>query len=428
MAQVSNVQEALRYTYGANKVLYLFNQEAVIWAMLSKVKKGLGGRGQFLMPLWVQNPGAFTGIVEGGSLPSALQPDTTEASFALTEYTAVYDVTWKLLQDARSDKFAFQRAIEMLDEGLKRRIFRNLNSDLMDDGRGRLAILPAADNSSPITVNALPRVETGMVVDIMDDSDDDTKLADSVTVTAVDVVNRTVSTSGNPSGTAAGDYFVIQDTTDTSITGAGGALHSNGLIGIIDSSNPTATVGNYGNINRSTAGNEFWQAVELGNSGTNRPLTEDLLLQGMDTVREKGGGQLDAFISNLAILRRYHEMLAGERYFALSSPAAIAGGIGRKGQQGADSEEGKTPYEFSGVPWHAEPYFHANTVVGLDRSHFFIGTGENEVPRPVSEIHDTMPFFRQTTSAKYDVVWYYQMELVSDNPAAGVKYADIAES
>lgn len=428
MATTSAVIEALKYTYGADRVLYLFNQEVPTYNILSKVKRPVGGRGQFIMPTTVKNAGAWTGITEGGTLPSALQPDTAEATFSLKEFVGLYDVTWKLIQDARTNKFAFQQAISLLDDGLKRRIFRNLNSDFVDNGKGRLAVLPAADNSSPITVNALPRLEVGMVVDIMDLSDDDTKLADSITITGVDVIGRTVTTSGNPSGTAAGDYFVIQDTTDVSLNG-GVALHTNGLLNILDSANPAAVVGNFGNINRSTAGNEYWQGVVLGNSGTNRPLTEDLLLNAQDNVREKGGGMIDAWLSNLAIARRYHEILASERFFALNKPGTLEGGIGRpETKNEEDGGTGKTPYTFSGIDWHADPYFNANVMVGMDTSHFFIGVGDNEVPRPISEIFENIPFFRQTTSATFEVAWYYQCQVLSDNPAAGVQIQDIAES
>lgn len=421
---VTNIIEAMKYAYGVNKVLYLFNQESPTWNMLSKVKKPMGGRGQFIMPIVVQNPGAFKGIAEGGSLPSALAPDTAEATFALQEYVGMYDMSWKLIQDARTDKFAFQQCLQFMEEGFKKRVLRNLNSDLIGDGRGALAYLPAADNSSPISVSALPRVETGMVCDIMATSDDDTKRGDSLTITGVDVQARTIKTSGNPSSTAAGDYFVIEDTCDISVTTR--SLHSHGLLGVIDSSNPASVVGNYGAINRSTAGNEFWQSVEFGNSGVNRPLSEDLLLQLQDGVREKGGGMLKAYLSNLAILRRYHEVLAGERYFSLSKPGTLSGGIGRVEKK--PSDDGLTPYEFSGIPWYADPYFDPNVVVGLDTDHFFIGVGENDTPKPISEIFDNVPFFRQTTSATFEVAWYYQMQLLSDNVAAGGKVTDIAES
>lgn len=422
------VLESLKYGYGVNRVLYLFNQESVVFNILSRVKKPVAGRGQFIMPIMVQNPGAFTGIVEGGTLPTPLDADTTEATFSLQEYVATYNVTWKLIQDSRSDKFAFQQAVTMLDEGLRRRVFRNLDSDLKDNGKGRLAVLSGVDAAGAIvTSKFLPRCEKGMVVDVMDVDDDNTPIATARTVDAVDPIARTVDLSGaDLAGEAAGDYLVIQNTTDVS---QNNSLHTHGLLGIIDDANPAAVVGNYGGLTRT--GNGFWQALVKDNSGTNRPLTEDLLLQALDGAREKGGGKTSHIISNLAIVRRYHEMLAAERYFSLSQPGAIGGGIGRKsGMANGDDDkgDGKTPYEFSGIPWHVDPYFENNTIVGLDADHFFLGTGENDVPRPISEIFEDVPFFKQTTSATFEVNWYYQCELLCDAPSTAWKIEDVAES
>src|SRR5438477_9124781 len=112
------VLESLKYAYGVNRVLYLFNKESVGFNILGKVKKPVGGRGQFIMPTMVQNPGAFAGITEGGSLPTALDADTDQATFSLQEFVAVYTLSWKLIQDSRTDKFAFQQAVQMLEDGL----------------------------------------------------------------------------------------------------------------------------------------------------------------------------------------------------------------------------------------------------------------------------------------------------------------------
>lgn len=424
----TNLAETLKYAYGVKKVQYMFNTESPTYKALSKVKKPLGGRGQFIIPTVVQNGGAFTGITEGGALPSTLAPDAAEATFSLQEYVGIYDITWKLIQDSAGDKFAFQQAVQMMNDGLENRILRNLNSDLLDNGKGRLAVLSAADNDTVLTVNALPRCETGMVCDVMDLTDDDTKIGDSRTINGTDPIGRTVTISGAAlSGTAAGDYFVIQDTTD--VTSQSPAYHSNGWLSVVSNANPAAVVGNYGGLSRATAGNEYWQAVLLQGSpaGTNRALTEDVLLQAQDAVREKGGGKINAWFSNLAILRRYHEIMASERYLALSKPGVISGGIGRKGA-GEDAEDGLTPYEFSGVPWHVDPFFNANVVIGANMDHFFLGVGDNEVPRPISEVFDNIPFFRQTSSATFEVAWYFQMEFMSDNPSAGVQIQDVAES
>ena len=426
MASTTDVIEAMKYTYGVDQVLYLLNEEVVTWNMFQKMKKPLGGRGQFIMPIMVKNPGAWTGITEGGALPSNLNPDTAEATFSLQEYTGLYNMSWKLLQDARNSKFAFQTALKMMEQGFRRRVLKLINADFISDGMGKLAIMPAADNQTTITVDALPSVDVGMTVDLIDASDDDTDLAASRTVSAVDVPNRTITISGSaPSGTAAGDYFVIENTTKS-----GAIYHTDGLLGIIDDANPPS--GNFGGINRSTAGNEYWESAVLENSGTNRALTEDLMLQLEDLVREKGGAKLNAYMSNLAIIRRYHELLKDDVFYAMSSPQALdGGGAGRKGgsgQKGKKGGDGRSIYKFSGKPWHVEPYFAANTIIGMDTEHFYIGHGENAAPRPVSEIFDGTPFFRQTSNATFEVAWYWQGQLLSDNPAAGAKIEDVAES
>ena len=425
----TDVINALKYTYGVDRVLYLASQEVPLFNVLQKTKKDMGGRGQFLMPILTQNPGAWKGIAQGGALPTALNPATSEASYALKEFVGIYELSWKLIQDARTSKFAFQQAIQMMDEGLRRRIFRLINADLNGTGRGELGILPAADNTDPTTVRGLPFAEPGLKVDLMDASDDNTKCLDSATVAAIDVAARTVGHGGTPTGTAAGDYFTIEDTVST----AGGSLHTNGLLGIIDSSNPGGNVANIGGIDRSaaTAVAMAWRANEMSNSGVNRTLTEDLLLQAEDLVRERGGAKLSHWFMNLAIGRRYHELLRADTFYTMGRAEPIAGGLGRQGtgaQSAGPDSDGRSPYDISGVGIYFDPFFDANTVVGFDRSHFFLGVGENDLPRPISEIFDNVPFFRQTANATFEVAWYWQAQLLTDCPPAGVKILDVAES
>lgn len=444
----TDVINALKYTYGVDRVLYLASQEVPLWNVLYKTKRDVGGRGQFLMPILKQNPGAWTGIAQGGALPTALNPATTEASYALKEFVGIYEVSWKLIQDARNSKFAFQQAIQMMDDGLRRRIFRLLNADLLGTGRGELAQIASAQNSTTPSVNYLPRLEPGIVIDWVASSDDNTTRASAVTVNSLDVQARTVTLSGALSGSAANDYATITGTVST----ANGSLHMNGLLGVIDSVNPdliwnsgngSTNISKIGGIDRAgSPAPYYWISPKLTNSGTNRVLTEDLLLQAEDLVREKGGAKLTHWFSNLAIGRRYHELLRADSFFAIGSYKGIEGGLGRVGGAGPglpDSPEssaasapmagdGKSPYSVSGVSWHFDPFFQANQLVGFDKAHFFIGVGENELPAPISDVFDNVPFFRQTNNATFQVAWYWQGQLLTDNPTAGVKITDIAES
>jgi hypothetical protein len=424
--------ETLRYTYAdTDRVLYLFNLERNFFNRMKRKQVRLDGRGQYLTPILVKNAGTWKGIAQGGPLPVAVQPDSAEATWALKEFVGIYDISWKLIQDATRSEAAFENVVKLMDRSISNRIFRLVNADLLGTGRGELITLGAADNLDPLTSRYLPRCEPGMVVDFMDDTDNDTILASgaAVAVQDVDPITRNVTIGANSAGTAAGDYLTIAGTCDISVTTT--SRHLNGILGLVSDVNPPAVVGNVGNIDRTVAGNSYWKSVVLANGGVNRVVTEDLLLQAEDGVREKGGAMLTEWWSNLPIMRRYHEILRNESYYALGRTVGISGGVGRSesGSKGAGEDgDGKSIYDFSGVPWYADPFFEANTIIGLDKSHFFIGHGENELPMPISKIFPDKPFFKDTTSATYEVLMYWQGQFITDNPAAGVRVADVAES
>lgn len=428
----SDVVNMFKYSYGTERMLYLAAQEMVAWRILQRKKTPIGGRGQWLLPIQKANAGVFVGHAESGAKTTRrAQPTTTEASFALQEFHYIWDVSWKMLQDARKDAFAFARAIDFMDESMKRRMFRLLNADLCGYGRGELSFLSATDDGdASVVVNSLPFTDLGMLVDLMDASDDNATLGiAAAAVSGINVGTRTITTAtGSAAGTAAGDYYAVAD----SVRSATGSLHMVGLLNWANDANPATVVGNLGGISRGT-GTEFWQATVLSNGGANRPWTEDLALQGQDLTRERGGALVTDYISNLALLRRYHESLRADTFFALSAVKEFGDsvGVGRNAEKMKSSKdsEGETPYQFSGIPWRAEMFFAANKAVGLNREHLMIGHGQNEVPRPLSEVFDDMvPFFTSTAYTNFEVVGYWQGELICDAPTSLVQYADLAES
>src|SRR4029077_21162772 len=132
-------------------------------------------------------------------------------------------------------------------------------------------------------------------------------------------------------GSAAGDYFTVAD----SIAGLARSNHTFGIRAWLDTVNPSVIIkgtssgvtagglSNLGNIDRSVAANIFWTSNKLSNGATLRPLSEDLLLQGMDLIRERGGRVITDWMSDLAIIRRYHEALRADVFFALNSVAEL---------------------------------------------------------------------------------------------------------
>jgi len=335
-------------------------------------------------------------------------------------------VSWKALQDAGKSKYSMQRMGDFLDDSIRRRVMRSINAELLGYGKGEMGIMSAADDNATASFRALPLVDQGMVVDVMDLSDDSTKVGNSLTVNAINVKTREVTFSGALSGSAAGDYITAEDSVASGTT----SLHMLGMLAWIDDANPDAAVGNIGGINRSTAGNEYLHGNVLDNSGNgNRPLTEDLMLQGFDLCRERGGRTITDLMSNLPILRRYHEMLRAETIATMGSVGEVSGGLGRPegGMESGPTSQGGTPYNFSGVNWKADVFFDANRIIGFNRENFFIGHGDNEMPEPVGDIFD-VPRLKRTANATFEVDHYWQAELLCDNPTGSVKWEEISES
>lgn len=432
MAATTDVVNMFKYTYGTDRMLYLAAQEVVLWNILSRKKTPILGRGQWILPIQKSNAGVFVGHKESGPKTTRrAQPSTTEAAFSLQEFHYIWDISWKMLQDARNDKASFARGVDFMDTSFRRRMFRLLNADLCGYGRGELGLLSGADDGdATVVVRSLPFVDLGLPVDLMDSSDDNTTLGIAgATVSNIATAGRAITTAtGTASGTAAGDYFTVADSVRST-----GSLHTMGIMNWASDANPVTVVGNVGGIDRAAAGNEFWQATVLANGGTLRAWTEDLALSGMDTVAERGGVGITDLISNRAILRRYHESLRADTFFALSSISKLGSkvGIGRdeEGMKTGKNSMGETPYQFSDIPWRAEMFLDANKVIGLNREHLFIGHGENEVPRPISEIFDGVSdFFTPTANTTFDVVGYWQGELVGDMPSSLMRWDDIAEA
>lgn len=434
---VTDVVELFKYSYGVDKMIYLGSVETVVYNLLKRKKKTVGGRGQWIISYQKQNAGHIVGMPEGATLTTKrAQPDTAEATFSLIEFQAVWDITWKMLRQAARGKDAFETAMNFMDKSIRRRVFRVINAQVCSfTGLGELAILPAADDQTTLTVNSLPFLDQGMYVDLIDATDNTTELASDRTVSAIDVQGRTVTISGGaPAGTAAGDYFVPSEQI------SGGTSYSlHGLGAWISNVNPPSVVGNLGNINRSTTGNEFYHGNVLSNGGTLRAFTEDLLIDGENLMRERGGVQPDRYAANGNILKRYHGDLIQDRYYAYNKgPQAVGAGgekigFGREGYdlEGKEDGTGKTQYTLSGKPFHCEPYFRANRILGWNDDHFFLGHDGIEVPTPLSEVFDDMvPYFQMASgpSSKFDVWHYWEAQLLSDNPQAGIQFQDIAES
>ena len=432
ITSTTNIIEALRYTESETQLMTSLNEESVAWDLLGDSGNRftrLEGRGMNIESIVTQYPERISGITEGGSIPSAIAPDTAEAVFSAQSVVGVWETSWTSIRRAKRSRAAFKNVVSLHQDGIKAAFSQDMSVELLGNGLGQLAILSAADDNAQITnLTGHPAIRKGMVLDCMDAGDDDTKHLDSSAVTAVDESVPNFTTAAATSGSAATDYFVREDTTDDSVNDA---LHLNGLLGIVSNANPATVVGNYGGINRSTAGNEFWESPVLANSGTNRPLTTDLMMTAQRVRRKVGGKQTStargslAWFTNGEIEGRYVELFEALRFVDTGS-GAFKGDAGPVHEHTA---KGRTAFSFSGIPIHSDVFLTANTMYLLDLKTFSIGYVDNKVPRPIDEIFDgQVSFFRDTSNASFEKVWLFDGDLICVKPRANVRIDDISES
>lgn len=288
-----------------------------------------GGR-QVNFPVKTQRQSGFGYVAAGSSsLPTATDSVALEATVNVRWTYGIGELDDMVIAVSKSDATAYQNARTQVIDDVLMSMKMFLNAGWYDDGRSRMAVLPAADNQTTITVLQPNHAMQGMRLDLMDDSDWSTKLLSGAPITAVDhqgvstnLLQSTLTTSASaPSGTAADDAFVPEN----SISGAGVQRGPHGLRSGCIAGNPQLE--NYLNINRSTAANAAWKGSEVGNAGTNiqwSPRRANAVLQ---LIRRRSAVSIDIAsivgINNWNIAQEIYETIAPDKQITVPNGDAI---------------------------------------------------------------------------------------------------------
>jgi len=301
-------------------------------------------------------------------LPAAKSPSQTTATFGVKYSYGRLAISGPTLEASRDRAGAYADAmkhnVQLLEEGMK----KNSNRELFSDGRGALAFKTDSTDSSPFnvthawdanhrtafTTGLKSYARTNMSVDVIATSDNSTKLGNSIVLTSA--TNTAVAFTGSVSGSAAGDYLVREDTLGNEWTG---------LLGMVSDTNPP--LANYGGINRSTAGNEYWQSPEISTTTTARDLTTELMDEGVDTCLTNQGGECDLIVTSVGLRRKYMQLLVGDKRF---NSLTLDGGYKHK----EEPKSFRTVTFNDMIPVVAEVDCPPNIMFFLDKSTFAMAT------------------------------------------------------
>jgi hypothetical protein len=271
----------------------------------------------FTIPLHTaRNASAGVGRADGGTLPTAGQQGYETAVVPNAYLYGRIEITGPTIRAARDNAGAFVEAIKSEVNGLTRDFSRAFNRQLHSDGTDALAYWTGADDATPATVddnqgNAfvhLPSAGT-LTCDLIDASDNATKLGDSIVVTlgAKAAANYSISWTGTVAGSADGDYLVLEDTLGNQVMG---------IAGIVSDANPPLLSGGLHGLPIATK--TFWKAQMFTNSGTKRDLTLAMMQEPLSAIATNSDfdeSDVKFLLCNYNIRDKYVSLLVSDKRF-----------------------------------------------------------------------------------------------------------------
>lgn len=241
---------------------------------------------------------------ENTPLPQAQTQGYADAQVKLKYQYGSIELTGQAMELADKDYQTFASALDQEVEGLKEGL-------RVDQGRQvygtNLGVMGVATAIGTTTTFVLPNefagyLEIGMIVDVHANTSavgaEVTRgLAVEITNISEGATNTTVTFgTALSAATAVGDMIVRAGNFNKEITGLQQIVSDTGAIYNI---NPTTT--------------PVWKSTVRSNSGTLRALSEGLMIETVDTIRRRGGGQPTVIFCSLGVRRAYFNLLVQQR-------------------------------------------------------------------------------------------------------------------
>jgi hypothetical protein len=310
-ATLATIDALLKEVY-RGQVREQLNQEIValkrIQGSSAGITSDIGGK-YVTFPIHVSRNAGIGSRLEGEALPVPGQQGMVPARVGLKYGYGAFQITGQAIRLSDSDPQAFAKAMDVEISNLKLDILKDMNRQVYGTGNGAFATVRAVGTTTAVIPVADARLaQIGARIDIIRLSGgaySSTVLASTVatpvTIIAVDLTaGANTITISTTTTVAVGDII----TRAGSGISAAGNRELTGLAAIVDN---TSTLFN---INPATT--PAWAAVVAGNAGTNRALSEGLMIQMVHQVRVNGG-KTSLIIQGLELERSYFNLLSQTR-------------------------------------------------------------------------------------------------------------------
>jgi len=298
-ASLSTVDKITKEIY-QGKIRAQLSEESVGYKRIEKTNEGVtnevGGK-YVTFPIRVRRNHGIGYRNEMELLPSAGQQGYASVRVGLKYGYGRVRLTGQLIELADSNYQAFASAMQLEMDGLKTDIGKDTNRVFYGDGLGTLATVTAATTATnTAVVNSVRFLEVGVQIDIQTGATATVRVSNRQ-VTAVNSATKTITFDGAAASLVIGDLIVR--------TGNFGR-EPNGLASLV------TDTGTLFNVDPNVE--PVWKAVVRSNAGTNRALSEGLMIEATDAVRVNGG-KTSLILCGLGVRRAYFNLLSQQRRY-----------------------------------------------------------------------------------------------------------------
>lgn len=234
---------------------------------------------------------------ESEALPLARSQSYESAQVKLKYLYGSLQLTGQTFELADKNFQAFASALDQEVNGLKEGLRKDVARQVYGNGKGVMATATAAGTTTTFVTTNAQYLEVGQFVDIYTSAD--ASRVPDVEITNIQQSGSTYTVTFTPASgvaTATGDYITRDNSVSKEITGFGAILST------------TSTI-----YNINPASVPIWTATVNANGGTPRALTEALMIQQVDAIRQKGGGTPSVIFCSLGVRRAYFNLLVSNR-------------------------------------------------------------------------------------------------------------------
>lgn len=259
------------------------------------VTSEVGGK-YVVFPIHVKRNHGIGARLEMEQLPTAQNQGYASARVTLAYLYGAVRLSGQTMELAKTNAQAFASVLDQEMNGLREDVAKDMNRQVFGTSVGVLMTSTAAYAANTITTTNTQYMEVGMIVDIYD-STGVTLRATGRTVTAVNPNTSIVVDGAAIAAGASGDIVVRQGNLNRETIGLSQIISDTGTLYNID-----------------PAVEAKWKSTVNANAGTNRALSESLMIKMVDDIRSQGG-KTTLISTTMGVRRSYFNLLVQQREY-----------------------------------------------------------------------------------------------------------------